>query len=396
MASALMAWQAGYAFGWGIVGLNVFLEWAATSGVNPHMLEPITDRDLALVDPLRRLQIGESVARSNALAQRLAATAQKAVSLKIPVIHAVGNRDIGTRTRISGSRNVGRIVLEDTRLDDWVDALGSFDVLLCASAWNADVLRAACQREVILIHEGIDPALFHPAPKAGVLDPDRFYIFTGGKIEYRKAQDLVLQAFKIFSSRHAEAMLVTAWHSPWPEHAKGFQGKLAAPLELNADGRPAVKQWVAANGIDPAKLIDIGPVLNPLLPRVLWEMDCALHPSRAEGATNLVAMEAMACGLPVILGCNTGARDLVAGANCLPLLRQGAAQNPNGRGSEGWGESDVEEIVAALETLFQSVEKRRQIGAAAAQFMRSRTWKRHAALLRQVVFDQAATDATTA
>jgi glycosyltransferase involved in cell wall biosynthesis len=396
MAAALMAWQAGYVFGWGIVGLNVFLEWAASGGVSPHMLRAITDRDLALVHPLRRLQIAESVARSNSLAQRLAAMGQKAVSLKIPVIHAVGNRDIGPRDRISGSRNVGRIVVEDTRLDDWLDALGNFDVLLCASAWNADLLRAACQREVMLIHEGIDPSLFHPAPKAGLLDPDRFYIFTGGKIEFRKAQDLVLQAFKIFSSRHADAMLVTAWHSPWPQYAKGFQGKLSAPLELDADGRLAVKKWVADNGIDPAKVIDIGPVLNPLMPRVLWEMDCALQPSRAEGATNLVAMEAMACGLPVILAYNTGAKDLVDGSNCLPLMHQGAAQNPKGRGAEGWGESDVEEIVAALEVLHQSVEKRCQIGAAASEFMRARTWKRHAAELRHVVFDQAATNPTTA
>jgi hypothetical protein len=40
-------------------------------------------------------------------------------------------------------------------------------------------------------------------------------VFTGGKIEFRKAQHLVLMAFREFAARHDDAVLVAAWHSPW-------------------------------------------------------------------------------------------------------------------------------------------------------------------------------------
>ena len=39
---------------------------------------------------------------------------------------------------------------------------------------------------------------------------ERFLIFSGGKMELRKGQDIVLAAFKIFARRHPEATLVTA------------------------------------------------------------------------------------------------------------------------------------------------------------------------------------------
>jgi hypothetical protein len=40
---------------------------------------------------------------------------------------------------------------------------------------------------VTMIHEGIDHSVFFPGPSAGVLDPECFYVFTGGKLEFRKA-----------------------------------------------------------------------------------------------------------------------------------------------------------------------------------------------------------------
>jgi len=122
-----------------------------------------------------------------------------------------------------------------------------------------------------------------------------------------------------------------------------------------------------------------------MMPQILREMDCAPQPSRAEGATNLVAMEAMACGPPVIVACDTGVKDLVDGSNCIALMHQGAVGHPADRGSAGWGENDVDEIVAALEALYQSSEMRRRVGAAAAKFMRQRTWARHAQQLGRLV-----------
>jgi glycosyltransferase involved in cell wall biosynthesis len=258
--------------------------------------------------------------------------------------------------------------------------------MICASRWNAELLTAHAAPPVHVIHETVDHALFFPAPKVGLFSPNRFYIFTGGKIEFRKAQDLVLLAFRAFCQRHDDAVLVTAWHSPWDDTLAGFQGKLDAPARMHAEGRLDVLRWVADNGIDPGKVIDLGQQPNQAMPALLREMDCALQPSRAEGGTNFVAMEAMACGLPVIVARNTGMHDMIDGDNCLALDRQSPVDHPDGWGTSGWGESDPDEILHALERLYTSSQLRKTLGAGANRFMRSRTWASHAALLKAVAF----------
>ena len=60
------------------------------------------------------------------------------------------------------------------------------------------------------------------ASQANMFD-DRFVIFSGGKLEYRKGQDIVIAAFKIFQKRHPEALLITAWHNVWPQFMTGIE-----------------------------------------------------------------------------------------------------------------------------------------------------------------------------
>jgi glycosyltransferase involved in cell wall biosynthesis len=187
-----------------------------------------------------------------------------------------------------------------------------------------------------MIHEGIDHSLFFPGPRSGVLDPDCFYVFSGGKVEFRKAHDLVILAFREFAARHDDAVLVAAWNSPWPEVS------------------------------------------------VLREMDCALQVSRCEACTNLPAKEAMACGVPVILAKNTGTLDLIDGDNCVALTTQDPVMGQPGMGTDEWGESRVEEIVSALEKLYTDTQMRKRIGAHGVQWIvdHGRTWQTHANKLK--------------
>jgi len=263
--------------------------------------------------------------------------------------------------------------------------LEQYDELLCASEWNAGLLRSISNKPLRMIHEGIDHAQFFPGPKTGLLDPNRFYVFSGGKVEFRKAQDLVIFAFREFARRHSDAVLVAAWNSPWPEFSAGYQANLQAPLHRDAKGTLEIRRWVTENGIHPSQFMNMPMIPNPLVPMVLRQMDCALQVSRCEPCTNLPAMEAMACGVPVILAHNTGMRDLIDTDNCLALRSQ---HRVNGiepdLGTEGWGESDVEEIVAALERLYTDAQLRKRIGARGAEWIleRGRTWRDHAAALK--------------
>jgi glycosyltransferase involved in cell wall biosynthesis len=123
---------------------------------------------------------------------------------------------------------------------------------------------------------------------------------------------------------------------------------------------------------------------DSLMPAVLREMDCALQVSRCEACTNLPAKEAMACGVPVIVANNTGTRDLIDTDNCVALNSQDRVTGPSGVGTEGWGESRVEEIVEALETLYADTQMRKRISARGAAWIleHRRTWRDHAASLK--------------
>jgi glycosyltransferase involved in cell wall biosynthesis len=180
---------------------------------------------------------------------------------------------------------------------------------------------------------------------------------------------------------------VTAWHSPWPQLSVGFKGKASAPLELAADGTIHVKKWVAMNGINPDKVIEIKQIANQNMPGVLCDMDCALFVSRAEACTNLPAKEAMACGIPVIVAANTGVKDIIDGGNCLALTRQKPIHDFTECGTEQWGESDVEEILQALERLYADSSYRHKMGREGAAWIlqRGRTWANHARQLKSLI-----------
>ena len=389
MQKVMMRWQASSFFGWGIAGLNVFERWTTGPDIQALMGSPIAPRDLAGIDPLRYSVLQPAITASNQFREALTAGKVNLRDAGVLVIDGFGDAftPIVARSRDDGGfRNVARCIFENTRLGG-TQAIAAYDSVVCASEWGASLLRASLNRPVTLIHEGIDHSLFFPGPRSGTLDPECFYVFTGGKIEFRKAQDLVILAFREFAARHDDAVLVTAWNSPWPEYAVGFQANLPAPLRQDSNGALDIRRWATENGISPHQFIDLPAMPNYLMPRVLRQMDCALQPSRCEACTNLPAKEAMACGVPVILANNTGVRDLIDGDNCVALNSQDPVRGEPGVGTDGWGESRVEEIVAALESLYTDTQKRKRIGARGAAWIleHRRTWRDHASDLKDHV-----------
>jgi glycosyltransferase involved in cell wall biosynthesis len=385
MQKVLMRWQAGTLSGWGLLGLNLFEHWAADPDIQPLMGVPLSLRDFPGTSPLRYSALRPAMISSNEFIEALEAGKIDLRDEAVLSIDAFGNGLTPSiqRTGQMGLRNVARCIFENTRIES-TKPVEPYDSLLCASEWAADLLRAATDKPVMMIHEGIDPSLFFPGPRSGILDPECFYVFTGGKIEFRKAQDLVIFAFREFAARHDDAVLVAAWHSPWLGRSTGFQVDLAEPLREDATGVPLIRQWVTENGIKAHQFIELPLTANSLMPAVLREMDCALQVSRCEACTNLPAMEAMACGVPVILASNSGMRDLIGSENCIALSAQDRVNGPPDVATEGWGESRVEEIVEALETLYVDTQRRRRIGARGAEWMleNRRTWRDHAVSLK--------------
>ncbi|MCM2475160.1 glycosyltransferase family 4 protein [Rhizobium sp. CG5] len=387
----IIHWGISSFFGWGIYGLNLALNWSNDPELEPASSFPL-QKDQIVVDPLRQRALAGFTASSADLVRKLQENAGKQISVNVPVLGALGNdfqmASGAHNVTLSGSPTIGVVFFELPQLSSQtLERARALPLIVAGSTWNEDILRAHGLSNVTTVIQGIDQTLFHPAQKQGVL-ADRFLVFSGGKLELRKGQDLVVAAFARFAKRHPDALLVSAWHSPWPQFALTLNesGK-TAPLALNDKGGIDQAAWIAANGIAPSQFIDLGPVPNALMPPILREMDVALFPNRSEGGTNLVAMECMACGVPTILSANTGHLDLIDGRNCYALENQAAVAGAgSGVGTvAGWGDSSIDEIEETLERAYTDRNDARRRAERGAAKIAGLTWSRTADAMKRIV-----------
>jgi glycosyltransferase involved in cell wall biosynthesis len=390
----IIQWGISSFFGWGIYGLNLALHWAGDPTIEPVCVVPIQPEHIS-IDMLRQRAILPFLVRSVQFQEHLAQYANGSASVDAPQLLALGSEFCGSRAVhnvvLEGRPTIGVVFFEEALDAEAIERAKQLSLIITGSTWNEKVLRAHGFDQVRTILQGVDPTQFHPAPKLGVMR-DRFLIFSGGKAEVRKGQDIVLAAFKIFAKRHPEATLVTAWHSPWPHLARSLdQTGIAAPVAFDKDGKLDIVAWAVANDIAPEQVVDLGNVPNASMAPILREMDAAVFTNRSEGGTNLVAMECMACAIPVVLSRNTGHLDLIKDDNCYPLDDQRAVENRwTGVGDVAcWGESQVEEVVERFEQVFVDREAARTCGLRAARMMQGMTWAETARQMKAVVLKAA-------
>lgn len=373
-------WAIGSNFGWGTYGMELALHLFRRGTPLPVLLQgagPIQTDELQAARLQAILDASKRCLERNGPVD-LAATANGLI-----VAHAIGNGGerafAAQRPAFRAEREVALAFVESTATTPAGRArFASYPLTVAGSRWCGDVLRSLGSRQVVDCIQGIDPAVFHPAPRRDDF-AGKFVIFSGGKLEFRKGQDLVVAAYRAFRSRHPEALLVGVWGNRWSdaigvEHFR-YSRHVAGPPGRAGRGVFDWRGWLGAAGISPREVLIIPEVAHDRLAVLLREADAAVFANRAEGGTNLVAMEAMACGVPTIVSANTGHLDIIADDACIPLTRQSQVSiGDRSFGTEGWGESDVEEIVEALETVWRDREAARAIGAAGAAFMSRFTW----------------------
>ena len=377
-------WQLTEVHGWGLVGVHTAL-YLAEVGRPPLLLEkplmsslrPQNQAALAgLVGPYQQMAHMGEQAKAGGHMLRLK---------EHDVLHALGNgfNAGGPSAIFRGRRNVGVIAYEDTRFTaDVVARARQYDRIVVHSTYNKQILEIWGFNNVGLAFQGIDPTEMVEATPSGRFG-DRFVIFSGGKLEFRKGQDIVLAAFLRFRQRHPEALLVTAWQNAWPDvgmtMAESPLARVAPRVQPDNPNMIDVKHWAYANGADETGFVDLGFLGRSQIPGILADCHAAVFPNRCEGATNLVAMEAMACGVPVILSNNTGHRDLLRDGQCLTLDHQPPV--PDRDGSRfGWGESSVDELVDRLERIHADRAAAKARADRARHFIRTeRTWRAFAA-----------------
>ena len=374
-----ITWPVSVTSGWGIYGMNLTLQLLRNPAWEVALLAPPSISEL--INPLHKSLLLPLVEKQKLFQELVTANSDKQINCNFPALYALGNNlaSSGVENQITSDSQVGVIFFEDTRITaEALEKAKKYSLIIAGSNWNADVLRSYGLTNVAMVNQGIDPAIFHPAPKSNLFG-DRFVIFSGGKLEYRKGQDIIVAAFKQFHKKHPEALLLTAWHNFWPQYMLGIEqvGNVVGLPNINRDGSLGISQWLVANGLPIDSFIDIGLIPNHLAGQILREADAAVFTNRCEGGTNLVAMESMACGIPTILSANTGHLDLIHSNNCYPLLSQRRVKpTAHFSGIEGWGESDVAEVIEALEQIYTNREQAKSRGLAAAKFMLDWTWEK--------------------
>lgn len=255
------------------------------------------------------------------------------------VFMPLADHDFSPATPARGKRNVAYTFFEFELGPNAAARAEGYDVVFCGSSWCLERMKERGITNGKVLIQGVDEILFSPKPPR---NPDgTFRIFSGGKFELRKGQDIVIAAFSYFAKRHPEAHLVCAWHNPW----EGLIHSMAHSdvLTVNATGNTQAELYhnlLVASGV-PASQFTILPQLSQVqLSAQMANTDCGLFPNRCEGGTNLVLMEYLSLNRPAVANLKTGHADL-SGADIIEIF---AMVDEN-----GWAKQTVSSVINALE-----------------------------------------------
>jgi glycosyltransferase involved in cell wall biosynthesis len=380
----------GSGYGWGVCGKHIALELSRLGPVR------------VISEPVHISSIGNALEFHSL--QRLLldgdeetqfAKADGSLAADGPLLQGIGDeRLLPRRANIRGTRNIGYTFFERNILKpEWIENGRRFyDRIATGSSWCTRLLADAGIRGVATVVQGVDPAVFHPSAEEQRRDflEDRFVVFSGGKFEFRKAQDVVIRAYKVLQDRHSDVTLVDAWYNAWPAV---FQTMRASPLIRFAPRGGTYEQVVgrilADNGLDIRRVITCGQQLNLAMARIYRNTDVGIFPNRCEGGTNLVLMEYMACGKPVVAVNTTGHGDIVNAANALVIGTKGetTVTDEHDVPVARWPEPDLDDAIDKLEWAYQNRDKMRALGRQAAKDLAERTWRKTAEAFQRIMHE---------
>jgi len=342
MKKLLFNWGISDHFGWGVYGLNL-LEWGI---INSRFQIIPLDWPPQLINPINELRINQirqlekSIDPNWTLGKgdvALVAVGNKAEKLNLPV----------------SVKQAAVIFFESNPLPpDQIDVLKKFDLVISGSSWNKQKLEEVGIKNSLVI-QGVDTDLFRIQKKR--IFRDRFVVYSGGKLEFRKGQDIALAAFSKFAEKYPDALLINTWRSPWEGEIISTinQSGLCIPHIPSEDVNESLKTWIRRNGVSENQFLCLGPTPNFMMPEIFREVDLAIFPNRCEGGTNLVAMEALSSGISCAISKNTGHLDLIKGNNCIVLNSQSRVISQNTINTTDWGESSVDELIATMEMAYE-------------------------------------------
>ena len=223
-------------------------------------------------------------------------------------------------------------------------------VLLCVSRVTEDRLRACCDVRVpvVVAPHGVDHERFTPRQPAEGADRavlgalgvpvDRLLVAYIGTLEPRKGLVPLIAAFDLVARRHPDAVLVLGGQTGW--------------------GMAETERALAA-ARHPERIVRTGYLPDEGVPALLRQASAVAYPALEEGF-GLPALEALACGAPLVTTESTAMAEMASGAALLVAP------------------GDAAGLAAALDTVLEEgpATPRRALGIAVA---RERTWEQSVA-----------------
>lgn len=271
--------------------------------------------------------------------------------------------------------NVGYCFFEDALsvLEHARAAGRRWDMIVTGSRWCEYLLRGAGVHNCTTILQGVDRDVFYPGPKMDY--GDAFVVFSGGKFEIRKGQDVVIAAMKQFMARHDDVVLSCAWHNQWPFSLATMElSPYITYRHRDAECSRILTETLAMNGIPLERVILHPPKDNHLMREVYLTSDIGLFPNRCEGGNNMVMCEYMACGKPVIASDMTGHNDVITSHNAFPLTRY-TPRHYRHMAEGFWFEPDPNELLELLEYAYHNRREGRIKGLQGAADMARLSWQ---------------------
>lgn len=365
----------GINFGWGICGKYLTLEMCKLSDV-VFIAEKFT---LENIGDLNHYFILQKLVPSQRMLNSLKQD-DNFFHFDKPVIQAIqSNNLLPSLIKARSPRNIGYTFFEYNILRENIGmAKDYYDTIVTGSSWCEKILNNHGLRNTKTIIQGVDPDLFNNDKSDKGLYKDRFVIFSGGKLELRKGQDLVIRAFKALQDKYDDVLLVNSWYNHWDQSTATMSLSPYIHFEMpKGDYFRAVNHLLIRNGIDPEKVVTLPPKPYAEMPEVYRNTDLGLFPNRCEGGTNLVLMEYMACGKPAIASYSSGHKDILTSENSLLVerLKSFNIQGRDGSLIAQWDDPDLDEVISKLEWAYLNRDQLQNIGRKAAESMSHFTWK---------------------
>lgn len=296
-------------------------------------------------------------------------------SVEGPLFYALEGVNLKPWTQVRGEKNIGYVFFENELADEAKRYAKESDLILGGSTWCCNRLKEAGFTHCDVLIQGVDGELFYPE---GRKEDGKFRIFSGGKFEFRKGQDLVLKAFSILQDKYEDLELATVWENQWESSLQTMQASSNIRFELKGKNwKEQLEHLCAINGVDVSRVKIHSLIPQEKMRSIIAETDLGVFPNRCEGGTNLVLMEYMACGKPSVVSYTSGHKDIANDQNAFLLKNLNPVQffTSEGKPILRWEEPTVDEVVAAIEHAYRNRDETKRLAQNAAQDMKQWTWE---------------------